>query len=115
MECESTNGAHRLCSVQKRETLFNFQLERRNAGAFKSNSTRQTLAIVKSFTFATRCEREMGQRGEIAACADAAFLWYHRRNTFCEHRNQRVNNERTRAAKPRRQYVRAQQQHRASF
>ena len=81
------NRSHRLRSVEKRETLFYFQLQRRNLRAFQGNCRRQPLALIKNFSFANRCECQMGKWREIATRANASFFGNDWRHAFFKHRD----------------------------
>src|SRR5215212_10522104 len=62
MKCESANSAHRLSAVEQRQSFLYFQLKRRNLRTRESFIRRQTLALVKDFSFTDCSQRQMRQR-----------------------------------------------------
>ena len=60
---------HRLGAIQKRESLFRFQLLWLDSRLFESVSTSQPIACVKAFTFSNQRQGQVGQRREIATGA----------------------------------------------
>src|SRR5262245_28804426 len=82
MQREGTDGAHRLRSIEKRETFFYFQLQRRDLRALERAGGCESFTVVENFSFADGCEREVCEWREITARAHASFFRNHRRHTF---------------------------------
>src|SRR5829696_6781419 len=76
MKCEGANSTHRLSAVEQRQSFLYFQLKRRDLRTRESFIRRQTLALVKDFSFADCRQRQLRQ---ITACAHTAFF----RNDRC--------------------------------
>src|ERR1041385_4198019 len=79
---QPTDSAHRLRSIEKRETFFYFQLQRRDLCALECYGGCEPFAFVENFSFADRGECEVCEGREITARTNASFFRNHRRHAF---------------------------------
>src|SRR5437868_1566306 len=98
MKCERADAPHRLRPVQERETFFGLQRNGLNARELERLTARHPLALIKGFALADDRERQMRERGQVAARSDRAFFGNDWMNSVLQQRDERFDDEGPRTA-----------------
>ena len=99
------DAGHQLCPVQQRQALLGLQRQRPEPGAFQGRATGHSAAASLRLTLADHHQREMGERSEVAGCADAAARRDEGMDPGVEHRAQQLRDGHAHARETYRQGV----------
>jgi hypothetical protein len=114
-EGESADGGESLRAIEECEAFLTFEANGIDGGAAESLAAVEPLAAVDGFAFANDAQGEMGERGEISAGADRAFLGDDGMDTAVEHESEGLGDAGADATVSEREGVGAEGHHDAGF
>ena len=85
---------HCLRAIDERDGFFGFQHHRLDLRALQSLGAGRRLAFKEDFAFTDKRQRQMGERRQIAACANAALRGNHRMHAAVEHLAESIHQQR---------------------
>ena len=106
---------HRLCAIQKRQTLLRFERDGLETGFSQCGGTAHSLTLIDCLAFSDQRQGKVSQWCEISAGADRAFLRNHRMDAAIEHFHEQLDHFQPDAAETESEHIRTQQHHGARF